>query len=160
VSPDCITRARRTYPALRFEVLDAFDVRAALDLGRPFTKIYADLSGFSGYRALLDVISLLSMYATVFRPQAIVVKSGALKHFAAHCVAWGTGTGAEASRRYPDAARQGVEVRDVGGGGVDGEGAPGDAPGEGPVPHLGAHRGVRVAAVARPPFEARRVAPE
>jgi hypothetical protein len=28
------------------------------------------------------------MYATVFRPEAIVVKSGALKHFAAHCRAW------------------------------------------------------------------------
>ena len=108
VSPDCITRARRTYPALRFEVLDAFDVRAALDLGRPFTKIYADLSGFSGYRALLDVISLLSMYATVFRPPAIVVKSGALKHFAAHCVAWGTGPGADGWRVWSEASGAGT----------------------------------------------------
>ena len=88
VSADCVRRARRTHPGLRFEVLDAFDVRAALALGRPFTKVYADLSGFSGYRALLDVIALLTMYATVFRPDTVVVKSGALKHFAAHCAAW------------------------------------------------------------------------
>jgi trans-aconitate methyltransferase len=88
VSPECVGRARRTYPGLRFEVLDAFDVRAALDPGRPFTKVYADLSGFSGYRALLDVIALLTMYATVLRPDTVVVKSGALKHFAAHCAAW------------------------------------------------------------------------
>jgi trans-aconitate methyltransferase len=89
VSPDCIARARQRHPGIRFEVLDAFDVRAALDLGKPFTKVYFDLSGFSGYRSLLDVIALLTMYATVLRPEAIIVKSGALKHFALHCLPWG-----------------------------------------------------------------------
>ena len=92
VSRECIARARQTHPGVRFEVLDAFDVRAALDLSRrlelALTKLYFDLSGLSSYRALLDVIALLTMYATVFRPDTIVVKSGALKHFAAHCVAW------------------------------------------------------------------------
>ena len=88
ISSDCIARARQRYPGIRFEVLDAFDVRAALQLGRPFTKIYIDMSGLSGYRSLLDVIALLTMYATVLRPEAIVVKSGALKHFASHCIAW------------------------------------------------------------------------
>lgn len=88
ISPECIERARGRYPDLRFEVLDGFDARAALDLGKQFTKIYIDISGLSGYRSLLDVISLLTMYATVFRPEAIVVKSGALKHFALHCIAW------------------------------------------------------------------------
>jgi hypothetical protein len=28
------------------------------------------------------------MYATVLQPEAIVVKSGALKQFARHCIAW------------------------------------------------------------------------
>jgi hypothetical protein len=65
VSRVCIERARQSHPGVRFEVLDAFDVRAALDLHEPFSKIYVDLSGFSGYRALLDVIALVSMYATV-----------------------------------------------------------------------------------------------
>ncbi|MFL5807748.1 MAG: class I SAM-dependent methyltransferase [Roseiflexaceae bacterium] len=88
VSPACITRARHEHPELIFAVLDAFDVRAALALGQAFTKIYMDLSGFSSYRALLDVIALMTMYATVFRPEAIVVKSGALKQFASHCRAW------------------------------------------------------------------------
>ena len=90
ISPECVARARRYHPALRFEVLDAFDVRAALALGRPFSLIYIDVSGLSGYRALLDTIALLTMYATIFRPRAIVAKSGALKQFAAHCRAWQT----------------------------------------------------------------------
>jgi trans-aconitate methyltransferase len=88
VSPECLERARERHPHIRFEVLDAFDVRAALALGREFTKVYIDVSGLSGYRSLLDTVALLQMYATVLRPEAIVVKSGALKHFAAHCVAW------------------------------------------------------------------------
>ncbi len=88
ISPECIQRAREKCPDLHFEVLDGFDVRAALDLGKQFTKIYIDVAGLSGYRSLLDIISLLSMYATVFRPEAIIVKSSALKHFAAHCIAW------------------------------------------------------------------------
>ena len=86
VSGECIERARRTHPHIRFEVLDGFDARAALDLGEPFTKVYIDMSGLSGYRSLLDTIALLNLYATVLRPEAIVVKSGSLKHFAGHCV--------------------------------------------------------------------------
>jgi len=88
VSLECIERARREHPEVRFEVLDGFDVRSALDFGKAFTKVYIDMSGLSGYRSLLDVISLLNMYATVLRPEAIVIKSGALKHFASYCVPW------------------------------------------------------------------------
>ncbi len=88
VSAECLERARRSHPDIRFEVLDGFDVRAALDFGEQFSKVYIDISGLSGYRSLLDVISLLNMYATVLRPEAIIVKSGALKHFASNCIAW------------------------------------------------------------------------
>jgi len=88
ISPECIQRAREMHPDIRFEVLDGFDARSALDFGKQFTKIYIDMSGLSGYRSLLDVISLLTMYATVLRPDAIIVKSGSLKHFASHCIAW------------------------------------------------------------------------
>ena len=66
----------------------AYDVLAALGFGKPFTKIYIDVSGLSGYRSLLDLIALLNMYATVLQPEAIVVKSGALKQFAGQCIAW------------------------------------------------------------------------
>ena len=90
ISPECIERARKRHPGIRFEVLDGFDVRAALDLGEAFTKVYIDMSGLSGYRSLLDVISLLNIYATALRPEAIIIKSGSLKHFAVHCVAWGS----------------------------------------------------------------------
>ena len=99
VSSDCIERARRENPGIRFEVLDGFDARAALELGdalgRPFTKVYIDMSGISGYRSLLDCIALLQMYGTVLRPQAIVVKCAALKNFAAHCIPWREGTATE-----------------------------------------------------------------
>lgn len=88
VSLDCVKRARERHPDVQFDVLDAFDVLAALNFGKQFSKIYIDMSGFSGYRSLLDTISLLTMYATVLRPKAIVIKSGALKHFAANCIAW------------------------------------------------------------------------
>ena len=88
VSSDCIDRARQEHPALHFAVLDAFDVRAALDLGKDFSKVYIDMSGLSGYRSLLDTISLLSMYASALRPEAIIIKSGALKHFSTHCIPW------------------------------------------------------------------------
>ena len=88
ISPECIERARERHPHLQFAVLDGFDVRAVLALGKPFTKVYIDMSGLSGYRSLLDTIALLTMYATVLRPEAIIVKSGALKHFAAHCLPW------------------------------------------------------------------------
>ena len=88
ISPEVITRARERHPQLRFEVLDAYDVVAALGFGKPFTKIYIDVSGLSGYRSLLDLIALLNMYATMLQPEAIVVKSGALKQFSSQCMAW------------------------------------------------------------------------
>ncbi len=88
VSPKCISRARAMRPGLDFRVLDAFDVRSVLDLGLPVTKVYMDLSGLSGYRGLLDLIALIQNYAGIVRPDTIVVKSGALKHFAQHCSPW------------------------------------------------------------------------
>ena len=97
ISSKCIQRAREMYPELHFEVLDGFDVRAALELGEmvecreafsPFSKIYIDISGLSGYNSLLDTIALLTSYATVLRPEAIIIKSGALKRFAGHCNVW------------------------------------------------------------------------
>ncbi len=96
VSAECIERARQLHPDFRFELLDVFDVPAAQQLGSAFTKVYIDVSGFSGYRSLLDVIALLSMYETMLKPEAIIVKSGALKHFASLCVALATGGRARA----------------------------------------------------------------
>jgi Methyltransferase domain len=88
VSPKCVSRARAMRPGLDFRVLDAFDVRAVLDLGVPVTVVYMDLSGLSGYRGLLDLIALIQAYAGIVRPGTIVVKSGALKHFAQQCTPW------------------------------------------------------------------------
>lgn len=88
VSREVVEEARAKHPGIRFEVLDAFDVRALLQLEIPFTKVYLDLSGISGYRSLLDLIALLNTYSSVLRPETIVVKSGALKNFASRCRAW------------------------------------------------------------------------
>ncbi|MDO8487739.1 MAG: class I SAM-dependent methyltransferase [bacterium] len=90
ISLDCIKVARTKYPGIRFETLDAFNIQQAMKLGTKFTKIYIDMSGLSSYRALLDVISLMNMYASVFEPEAIIIKSGSLKQFAKSCVAWKT----------------------------------------------------------------------
>ena len=89
ISRDCVARARARHPGVEFQPLDAFDLRAVLDLGRPFTVVYVDLSGLSGYRGLLDLIALLNAYAAVLAPRLIVVKSGALTHFALRCTDWG-----------------------------------------------------------------------
>ena len=91
VSSECVARARQQHPTLEFAVLDAFDVSAALELGGPFSKIYIDMSGLSGYRSLLDAISLMTMYATVLKPRAIVIKSASIKQFATLCIPWTPG---------------------------------------------------------------------
>jgi len=88
ISPKCIAPAKERHPNLHFEMLDGFDVKAALDLSEHFRTIYIDMSGISGYQSLLDTIALLKMYSTVLRPEVIIVKIGALKHFAAHCMPW------------------------------------------------------------------------
>lgn len=88
ISLDCIRVARQKYPGIRFETLDAFNIRQAMAFGVQFTKIYIDMSGLSSYRALLDVISLMNMYVSVFAPEAIIIKSGSLKQFAKNSIAW------------------------------------------------------------------------
>ncbi len=88
ISPECIERAREMRPHMRFEAIDAFDMPALLALGKSFSKIYVDLSGFSGYASLLDVLSLLNMYTYTLQPRVIVIKSRSLKTFASRCIAW------------------------------------------------------------------------
>jgi hypothetical protein len=88
ISEKCIERAREMRPQIRFETLDVYDIRKAMSFGVEFNKMYIDVSGLSGYRSLLDVISLLDMYSRVFNMEAIVIKSGALKEFGRRCVAW------------------------------------------------------------------------
>ncbi|HOU76012.1 MAG TPA: hypothetical protein PK957_02735 [Candidatus Dojkabacteria bacterium] len=68
-------------PQIDFRVLDVYDIRTALSWSINFNKMYIDVSGLSGYRSLLDVISLMDMYAKVFNMDAIVIKSGSLKNF-------------------------------------------------------------------------------
>lgn len=88
ISSECITTARSKYPHIRFEILDAYNIKEAMKLGDKFTKIYVDISGFSGYKSLLDALALLNMYASIFEPEAIIIKSGSVKQFAQNCVAW------------------------------------------------------------------------
>lgn len=81
----------KMHPQLEFATLDAFDIRTIGGLPGRFTAIYLDLSGFSGYRALLDLIALLRMYEAVLQPELMVVKSGGLKQFLERCRAWPIG---------------------------------------------------------------------
>jgi len=89
ISLECIQKAREMRPEIRFETLDVYDIRRAQGFKMDFNKMYIDVSGLSGYRSFLDVVALCDMYASVFKLEVIVVKSGALKNFAQRCVAWG-----------------------------------------------------------------------
>ena len=88
ISSECIEVARKKYPEIRFEVLDAYNIKEAMRFGKFFTKIYVDVSGFSGYKSLLDALAMLNMYATIFEPEAIIIKSGSVKQFAKNCIVW------------------------------------------------------------------------
>lgn len=85
VSSECIERAKQMRPNIDFRTLDVYDIRKALSWKIDFNKMYIDVSGLSGYRSLLDVISLMDMYAKVYDMDAIVIKSGSLKNFIKNC---------------------------------------------------------------------------
>lgn len=87
ISQECIEIAKSKHPQIEFDTLDAFNIRRAMQFGSHFDAIFIDMSGLSSYRALLDVISLINMYTSVFDPRIIVVKSGSLKQFAKNCIA-------------------------------------------------------------------------
>ncbi len=82
ISDTCLVRARQQHPELSFVRLDAFDLRALLELGEGFTVVYIDVSGLSGFRSTLDVLALLNSYAALLNLRTIVVKSGALVNLA------------------------------------------------------------------------------
>lgn len=88
ISLKCIERASSMRPNIHFETLDVYDLKRAMSFGVDFNKMYIDVSGLSGYRSLLDVISLLDRYASIFPIETIVIKSGALKDFGKRCIAW------------------------------------------------------------------------
>jgi hypothetical protein len=88
ISSECLDRAKQMRPTLRFEKLDVSDIKTAMSFGIAFTKMYIDVSGFSGYKSFLDVVALCDMYSSIFPLEAIVIKSGAIKNFARRCIAW------------------------------------------------------------------------
>jgi hypothetical protein len=65
ISLECLERARQMRPTLRFEKLDISDIRTALSFEIAFTKMYIDVSGFSGYKSFLDVVALCDMRGKV-----------------------------------------------------------------------------------------------
>jgi hypothetical protein len=77
--------ARETYPHIRFEQIDGFDIRAILKLGYKFNKIYVDISGS---REILTVVKIATVYSTALKPEVIVIKSTKLKGFARGLVVW------------------------------------------------------------------------
>lgn len=86
VSSVCINRARSMNKGIQFDVLDVFDIKKVQSYKIPFNVVYIDVSGFSGYRSLLDVMSLVNMYSSVISPRIVVIKSGSLKDFTSNCL--------------------------------------------------------------------------
>lgn len=80
--------AKKKYPHIHFEQIDGFDIRGVMGLGFKFNKIYIDISGCL---SMFDIIRMVRMYDSVFKPEVIVVKSSNLKRFAANCVVWDKG---------------------------------------------------------------------
>lgn len=77
--------AKKTYPHVRFEQIDGFDIAALRNLHEDFSKIYIDISGC---REITDVVRLIKIYEAVFTPEIIVVKSSQLKYFVENCLVW------------------------------------------------------------------------
>lgn len=77
--------AKRKYPYLELYQIDGFDIKAVLDLGYKFNKIYIDISGC---RDVFSVMKMILMYKAVFQPELIVVKSSKLKKLVAECEVW------------------------------------------------------------------------
>lgn len=75
--------AIKTYPNLKLYKIDGFDIKSVLDLNYKFNKIYIDISGC---RSIFEVIRIINMYESVFKPEIIVVKSSKLKILVARCV--------------------------------------------------------------------------
>ncbi len=77
--------AKITYPHIHFEQIDGFDIGRIKALNLPFTKVYIDISGC---REITDMVKIVRIYAAVFSPEIIVVKSSNLKYFVEQCEAW------------------------------------------------------------------------
>ena len=77
--------AKKTYPHIHFEQIDGFDIGRIKRLNYTFTKVYIDISGC---REIMDIIKIVRIYAAVFSPEIIVVKSSNLKYFVEQCEVW------------------------------------------------------------------------
>ena len=70
---------------MRFLHPTGFDIGGIKELNLPFTKVYIDISGC---REITDIIKIVRIYAAVFSPEIIVVKSSNLKYFVEQCEVW------------------------------------------------------------------------
>lgn len=71
-----LARAKARFPAVRFELIDCFDMgallRLQLDIGRAFSVIFVDVSGSRELRSLIPLVEALEC---ALGPEMIVVKS-------------------------------------------------------------------------------------
>lgn len=79
--PELVAQARENYPSIQFENFDAFDSTKLVALTKSleparFTKVFIDISGS---RDLATVFRMMDLIDKIIRPDAMVVKSQALK---------------------------------------------------------------------------------
>lgn len=77
--------AIKQYPGLKLYKIDGFNISEVINLRVKFNKIYIDISGCRG---MFDVIKIIQMYESAFKPELIVIKSSRLKRFVARCEVW------------------------------------------------------------------------
>jgi predicted rRNA methylase YqxC with S4 and FtsJ domains len=83
---DSLPEARRQYPEVHFEQLDAFDLGAVHRVCPEADVIYIDISGC---RRIQTVVQMVDMYEKAYRPRVMVVKSTQFKGLVSRCTLWG-----------------------------------------------------------------------
>mmetsp|Transcript_8732 Transcript_8732/g.18817 ORF Transcript_8732/g.18817 Transcript_8732/m.18817 type:complete len:398 (+) Transcript_8732:81-1274(+) len=90
-----IMNAKKRYPGIIFEVVDAWNTLELIKLKRGYCRIdsslgydvvYADIGGLSGAHGLLESITLLDAIGKALEPRCIVIKSLCMKRLASQLI--------------------------------------------------------------------------
>eukprot|EP00638_Chattonella_subsalsa_P007951 CAMPEP_0117745494 /NCGR_PEP_ID=MMETSP0947-20121206/7388_1 /TAXON_ID=44440 /ORGANISM="Chattonella subsalsa, Strain CCMP2191" /LENGTH=356 /DNA_ID=CAMNT_0005562645 /DNA_START=142 /DNA_END=1212 /DNA_ORIENTATION=- len=81
IGPKIIELARKSHPAVKFEVADAWDTVSLQSLCSEFHVIFVDVGGLSGQNGLLEALALVRQLKYAYNPslRTVVIKSRCMK---------------------------------------------------------------------------------
>lgn len=98
IGPKIIANAKKQYPEINFEVVDAWNTLDLLKVKAEhcavgtsmlgYDVVYADIGGLSGAYGLLESLALLDAIAKALEPRSIVIKSLCMNRLASQLVAF------------------------------------------------------------------------